>query len=711
MRLIYMNLSKRLCIQSFIFILLSFILISSSSAQYFYQHEEFCMGADMSFVNHIQDKGAEWREKGQLADPYELFAEHGGNCARFRLWNNPQWTKQVYIDAGEEATQLYHDFNDVKRAIGRAKEAGLAVCMDFHYSDFWADPGKQYIPAAWAGLTFGQLRDSLYDYTFKTLSDLNKDGLMPEYVQVGNEINNGFVHPAGILDNNKANLAVLLNSAIAAIRNAGASSSINPKVIIHIAQPENVEWWFDTMIPAGLTDFDIIGFSYYTRWSQISLRDISQYVAHWKEKYQRKVMCVETTYLRKLLGTIPGADELEQMEPDFYPSVSAQKNYLVTLTQEIIDGGGCGIIPWEPFWVKGHRMVDAWGVMGSNWGNNSWFDYSNGNEVEATIDFLNYPYTGITGTLQQRDSMEVTIHLYGGGRIIADNAVYIEGSLTGGQQKIMSVISDTSWNYTCRLPAGSFHLFRFRHGIRSDNIPENYRVGNATDRAICVPDSQVTYLYTWNGGPTQPVPDSVYVTFQVDMRGQAVSCEGVYMYGNFFDAWGPRMPMTKICDSAWIKTLFLPGNREYWFRFFNGYGWENSEIAPIECRVGDKNRFFVTPAKNAGFIFQYNICGATACDTCGHAICDITPSNRAPDDPDPYFLRLNNDNKIIQVSYPETVSCLKVYDMQGRLILQQPVSRQTESLIGISSWTPGMYVLAFTDRSRTLKTKKFAVMW
>jgi arabinogalactan endo-1,4-beta-galactosidase len=158
----------------------------------------------------------------------------------------------------------------------RSKEAGLTVCLDFHYSDTWADPGKQYIPAAWEGLGFEELRDSLYAYTFRILEDLDREGLMPEYVQVGNEINNGFVQPAGRKYQNETNLAVLLNAAIKAVRDAGAAGTIDPQIIIHIAQPENVDWWFDEMIPAGLTDFDIIGFSYYTRWSDVPLRSISQ---------------------------------------------------------------------------------------------------------------------------------------------------------------------------------------------------------------------------------------------------------------------------------------------------------------------------------------------------------------------------------------------------------------------------------------------------
>lgn len=679
-------------------------------AQYYYQHEEFCMGADLSYVNHIQDKGAVWREKGELRDPYQLFMDHGGNCARFRLWHTPAWTMQVYIDAGEEATQMYHDYMDVKRAIMRSKAAGLAVCLDFHYSDFWADPGKQYIPAAWEGLAFQQVRDSLYDYTFRTLTGLDQEGLMPEYIQVGNEINAGFIHPAGRISDNEANLAILLNTAIDAVRDAGAASSVNPEIIIHIAQPENVDWWFDDMLQAGLTGFDIIGFSYYAQWSDVRLGEISENVSRWKQKYNKKIMCVETSYPRELTNAVPGQEELLQIEPDFYPSVQAQKNYLITLTQEIIDGGGCGLIPWEPFWVPGHRMIDAWGIMGSHRGNSSWFDYSEGNEVQPSIDFLNYSYTGISGTFQPRDSVEVTIHLNGGGRIVSDRSVYIEGSLTDDQQVVMTAVSDTSWSYTCRLPEGSFHLFRFYYGDRPDSIPENFRVGNIRDRAISIPDSQVIFSYTWNGAIAVPVPDSVNITFQVDMRGLIPAPEGVYIYGNFFDAWGPRMLMIKICDSVWIKTLMLASNREYWFRFFNGYAWENSEVPPAECRVGDKNRLFITPGHDAGFIFKYNICGQTECDTCGHAICDVVPTDRSFMSHDSFSIRILHDNWKVRAIHPAAITSLMVYNMYGRLIFEHPSAGQSESIIDISSWNPGIYLISFSDQWRTVATKKITII-
>jgi arabinogalactan endo-1,4-beta-galactosidase len=133
---------------------------------------------------------------------------------RFRLFNNPVWTREVY---GTQGTQMYSDLSDVKKGIERAKAAGLKVCLDFHYSDTWAGIDKQTVPAAWQSLSLTILYDSLYNYTYKTLHSLGDAGLMPDYVQTGNEINPGFLLPQGSRWNgNEANMIYLLNGAIKA---------------------------------------------------------------------------------------------------------------------------------------------------------------------------------------------------------------------------------------------------------------------------------------------------------------------------------------------------------------------------------------------------------------------------------------------------------------------------------------------------------------
>ena len=129
-------------------------------------------GVDLSYVNEMEDCGAVYRYEDEAADPYAIFAATGANLVRLRLWHDPDWTE-------------YGTLVDVTRSIRRARQHEMAVLLDFHYSDDWADPGNQIIPAAWRDAkTTEELAQRLYDYTYVTLMALDEQGLLPEYVQV-----------------------------------------------------------------------------------------------------------------------------------------------------------------------------------------------------------------------------------------------------------------------------------------------------------------------------------------------------------------------------------------------------------------------------------------------------------------------------------------------------------------------------------------------
>jgi len=354
----------------------------------FYTPDRFCMGADLSYVNQILDFGGTYRDSGIVKNPYLIFKNNGANVIRFRLFHTPAWTKEIY---GDEGTQMYNDYFDVKLGIERAKNVGCAVCLDFHYSDSWADPGKQVPPAAWESLDLEQMYDSIYAYTFSTLSNLDAEGLMPEYIQIGNEINPGFVLPLGKRWNgNENNCAYLLNAGIKAVREASESSPVDPEIIIHIAQPENVDTWFDGMNAAGLTDYDIIGISYYYMWSDVTIDNISNYVSFLKGKYGKEVMIVETGYpwTTGYADNYNNIINVGKLLPGYQATEEGQYQYLVKLTQEIIDGGGKGIFPWEPAWITSN-MKDQWG-QGSAWECNTLFDFQ-GNAIKG-MQYMTYPY-------------------------------------------------------------------------------------------------------------------------------------------------------------------------------------------------------------------------------------------------------------------------------------------------------------------------------
>jgi len=317
-----------------------------NNAPVYYDDSEFVMGVDLSYVNQILDFGAVYSDSGIVEDPYKIFKKYGANVVRLRLFHNPQWTKECYTP---NLDHMYNDFDDVKRAIKASKDQGLAVCLDFHYSDSWADPSKQVPPAAWTGLSLTLLHDSIYNYTFRTLSKLAAEGLMPEYLQAGNEI------------------------------------------IIHVAQPENAITWFEGMTTAGLTDYDIAGISYYYMWSNVLIDNLSNNIAQIKTMTGKDVMVTETAYPWSIQNcdSYNNIIQTGKINGSRFPATQeGQLDYLKKLTQEIVDGGGNGIMYWEPAWMTS-SVRDLWGT-GSAWDCNTLFD-CDGNVIKG-MQFMTYKY-------------------------------------------------------------------------------------------------------------------------------------------------------------------------------------------------------------------------------------------------------------------------------------------------------------------------------
>jgi len=324
----------------------------------------------------MDDCGAIYRDEGKTKDVYAIFKDHGTNLVRLRLWVNPSWTK-------------YGTLNDVKRSMARAKAQGLSVLLDLHYSDDWADGEKQIVPAAWAKLkNDDELARTVYRYTRDTLAELSKAGLKPEMVQVGNETNGEVMMPVATkAPINWSRNAKLLNAGIKAVRN----SDPQIKVMLHIAQPENIEPWFAAATAAGVTDFDIIGISYYSKWSKLSIAGLGATINRLRYRYpSAAIMVAETAY--PWTGTwkdnspnLLGDDSLLKGYP---MSEDGQTRYLTDLTQAIISNGGKGLIYWAPDWLS-TRCSTRWG-QGSNWENATLFDF-NGNALPG-IDYTKAAY-------------------------------------------------------------------------------------------------------------------------------------------------------------------------------------------------------------------------------------------------------------------------------------------------------------------------------
>ena len=336
----------------------------------------FYLGVDLSYVNEMDDCGAVYLENGIAQDAFQLFSRHGASLVRARLWHNPDWTD-------------YSTVPDITKTFRRAKEAGMATLLDFHYSDNWADPGKQAIPAAWQGMDEDELVEAVYDYTYDVLMELHENGLMPRFVQVGNETNSGMLKQVAALDWPRD--ARLFNAGIKAVRDAAKETNTNPKIILHVAQPENAGWWFQNAIENGITDFDVIGLSYYPQWSSFSVSDVGGQVTYLRQKFDKDVMIVETAYLWTLDAADETASNILNKGVRGYPfTVEGQRQFMIDLSQNLISNGALGVVYWEPAWVS-TPCSTRWG-QGSHWENATFFDFKNNNEVHAGIEFLSFDY-------------------------------------------------------------------------------------------------------------------------------------------------------------------------------------------------------------------------------------------------------------------------------------------------------------------------------
>jgi beta-galactosidase len=260
------------------------------------------LGADISFLPQLEARGIKFSDNGAEKDAIEILKDHRFNYIRLRLFVDPA------NDSGYSPKRAFCDLQHTLDMAKRIKKAGMKFLLDFHYSDTWADPGKQYKPAAWKGLSFPELTRKIYEYTKQVLTALKAQGTLPDMVQTGNEINHGMIWPEGSIQHPDS-LAALLKAAIAAVKN------VNPKIIamLHIAlggQNSESEFFLDNMINRGVS-FDVIGESYYPKWHG-TLQDLQTNLSALKSKYKRPVIVAEYSQLKnevnKIAFTLAGDD-------------------------------------------------------------------------------------------------------------------------------------------------------------------------------------------------------------------------------------------------------------------------------------------------------------------------------------------------------------------------------------------------------------------
>ncbi len=220
----------------------------------------FIIGADVSFLQEQEDLGFVYVDNGVEKDLFEILKDHGFNYIRLRIFNDPSQPDGYQYAWEEVRDEPYCDLDHTIKMAKRAKAAGMGLFLDFHYSDTWAYPAEQRKPAVWVDLNFEELNQAVYDYTRETLLAFEAEGVLPDMVQVGNEITPGMLHPDGHTDD-WDQLAELLTSGIEAV------NDINPdiKTVLHIdgvSKIDETAWWYGEAIARDVP-FDVMGLSAY----------------------------------------------------------------------------------------------------------------------------------------------------------------------------------------------------------------------------------------------------------------------------------------------------------------------------------------------------------------------------------------------------------------------------------------------------------------
>lgn len=358
-------------------------------------YSDFIRGADVSMLKDVEDLGGKFYDDGINKDALEIMNDHGANYVRLRLWVDP------YDSEGNSYGGGSNDFNTTLELAKRAQSKGMKILIDFHLSDYWADPGTQSKPKAWTDLSYDELKTTLYNYMKDTMNDFKSQGIIPDMVQVGNEITGGILWNEGKIGGEYTDftqLSELLNQAITGVRDAVGNQT---KIVLHLDNGGNnslYRWWFDGVTGCGFNlDFDIIGLTYYPMWHgtmealQYNLNDISA-------RYNKDVMVVETAYA----FTLSDGDGLgSSFSPDDeviggYPaSVQGQIDFMSDLESVILNvpgNRGLGFFYWEPEWIPvegaywgteaGKEYIEDDGILSNPWDNLALFDF-NGNALES----------------------------------------------------------------------------------------------------------------------------------------------------------------------------------------------------------------------------------------------------------------------------------------------------------------------------------------
>lgn len=290
----------------------------------------YAVGADVSFLKAAEDSGKVFRDNAKPEPGLEILRSHSYNWVRLRLFHAP--------------TDLPNNLAYTIALAQQAKKLGFHFLLDLHYSDTWADPGKQFTPAAWKDLPHDQLVKTFFAYTRDTISSFRTAGVLPDMVQVGNEITHGMLWPDGRLPENWDKFAELVKAGIAGVR-AGSADEPSPRIMIHIDRGGDrvgTKEFFDRLNSYNV-QYDVIGQSYYPWWHG-SLDDLRANLIFMAEEYKKPIYVVETAYNWRASVYVnkPGPfPETPEGQQEFLAGVNQ-------VVQQTPDGLGSGVFWWEP---------------------------------------------------------------------------------------------------------------------------------------------------------------------------------------------------------------------------------------------------------------------------------------------------------------------------------------------------------------------------
>lgn len=330
----------------------------------------FLAGADLSLLTAMENQDVVYKDSGKAAPALQIFRAHGFNCVRLRLWVNPNQTSVL--------------INNLAYTISlgkRVKRSGLLLLLDIHYSDSWADPGKQTKPAAWRSLPTDQLIAQVHDYTRDVVTAMRIAGAMPDIVQVGNEIIGGMLWPDGKNwgpGHDFVTLGRILKAGIQGVGD-GSGNQRAPLIMIHIDRGGDwggTKWFFDGIGAQGVP-YDIIGESYYPQ-EHGALSGLVETLNNAAERYHKPIVVVETAY--------PSKNNSVRLTPGLaYPETAGGQlqflQDLIAAVKRTPDGLGMGVCYWEPEWLSTAKY-------GSAWNTTALFD-EDGNALPAIDAFQN----------------------------------------------------------------------------------------------------------------------------------------------------------------------------------------------------------------------------------------------------------------------------------------------------------------------------------